>query len=242
MVGIQEMSQDPGQNQEDPAGAPQPNHQEITYRPWWVTPAGRFFKRALILGALIFTVYVMFQWFGWVWMLGLVSAPAWYFWALRQIDRSAYTLIEVELKGDEYTTGNYSGDTQTNVYSIPPDIWRSLTIRGKPYAVGDRMYICDRFDQENETVYFADDPALSNMSFYTRLTLWLDLKKRIPQVQEEIAILRYNFKIHAQEEAVGILERITLLGDLRNKHHRRARVIKTATKGEEVEQEGALDV
>ena len=186
---------------------------ETTQYPWWVRELkklslGRRFKLLLFIGISGLFLYLMWSLFGWYFLLGLLPAPAWYFWALRQIDRESYTLIEVRLKGDQ-VAGKTIPDTQTNIYQIPPDIWKELKMKGNPFTVGHRLYICEHFEETKEgerIVHFSEDPRLSNLTFFTKVKLWLDLKTRLPMIEEELAIYKYGFKAEATREAVRMLE------------------------------------
>lgn len=192
------------------------DHEEYQRTPWifkeWRRGQGtRKVKLFLGLVGFIFGLWLMWSWFGWYFLLGLLPAPAWYFWALRQIDRDAYTVIEVRLKGDEKDGNIISNDTQTNIYQIPPDVWKETKIKGTPYTVGNRIYIADKVEEDEETggwtLIFPDHPAFSNLNFYTRIKLWLELKKKVPKLMEDVAIYRHNIDIIAMERAVHILEK-----------------------------------
>lgn len=198
---------------------PEGEHTYTRY-PWMVRELKnmdlkRKIRNLLIVGALIGGLYVMWSLFSWYFLLAIITGPAWYFWALRHIDREAYILIECRLKGDEFQEGRFSTDTQTNIYQIPPDIWQDAQKYGAPFTVGGRIYICDRFeeatDEEPDRIYFADAPELSNMHFYTRLTLWLELKRKLPRAMHDVAIFRYNIDIVAQERVALILEQMGVI-------------------------------
>jgi hypothetical protein len=163
-----------------------------------------------IIGLVGLGFYLLIHWFGWVALLGFVSIPAWYMWAVRQIDREAYTVIEVALEGDEYDKDMSSHDTQVSMWSIPPDIWRDYKKKGTPFSPGDRIYICDKIDLEEEIIYFPHDPRFSNLSFWTRLELWLKLKKRLPQLERQLAVYMYDTEQRASEIAFDILREMNV--------------------------------
>lgn len=198
---------------------PEGEHTYTRY-PWMVSELKKMdLKRKLrnlvILALIVGSVYLMFRIFSWYYLLALITGPAWFFWAMRHIDRECYILIECRLKGDQYQEGRYSNDTQTNIYQIPPDLWHEAQMFGSPFTPGSRIYICDRFEEDPETgelrIYFGDTPELSNMHFYTRLALWLELKRQLPKAMHDIAIYRYNIDIISQERVVSILEQMGIL-------------------------------
>lgn len=187
------------------------NPEEYTRTPWMLKEIRRARLsdrlRLLVLGIdVIIGIYIMFKLFEWFFLFGLLPAPAWYFWALRQIDRESYTLIEVRLKGDHRDGKVISHDTQTNIYQIPPDIWKEIEKKGTPFTPGQRIYICDKFDLENEIVYFSDDERLSNMTFWTRLDIWMRLKAEIPGLERKLAIYMYDADRTAHKIAFDILQ------------------------------------
>jgi len=136
--------------------------------------------------------------------------PAWYFWALRQIDRDAYTLIEVRLEGDKVAEDLTSKDTQVNMYYIPPDIWRDLKKEGTPFSPGERIYICDFFDYDNDRILFSRNPELTNLDFYTRLERWLALKRELPNLRKALALALYDVEDMAMDYATQIVKEIYL--------------------------------
>ena len=191
----------------------EPEEVETTQYPWYIKELkklslGRRFKILVFVGISIFALWVMWTWFGWYFLLGLLPAPAWYFWALRQIDRESYTLIEVRLRGDK-VNGKTISDTQTNIYQIPPDIWKDIKMKGNPYTVGHRLYICEYFEETEEgenIIHFSEDPRLSNLTFFTKVRLWLDLKARLPTIEQELAIYKYSLEETATKKAVEMLQ------------------------------------
>ena len=191
----------------------EPAEMETTQYPWYIKELkklslGRRFKILVFVGISIFALWVMWTWFGWYFLLGLLPAPAWYFWALRQIDRESYTLIEVRLRGDK-VNGKVISDTQTNIYQIPPDIWKDIKMKGNPYTVGHRLYICEYFEETEEgenIIHFSEDPRLSNLTFFTKVRLWLDLKARLPTIEQELAIYKYSLEETATKKAVEMLQ------------------------------------
>ena len=191
----------------------EPEEVETTQYPWYIKELkklslGRRFKILMFVGISIFALWVMWTWFGWYFLLGLLPAPAWYFWALRQIDRESYTLIEVRLRGDK-VNGKVISDTQTNIYQIPPDIWKDIKMKGNPYTVGHRLYICEYFEETEEgenIIHFSEDPRLSNLTFFTKVRLWLDLKARLPTIEQELAIYKYSLEETATKKAVEMLQ------------------------------------
>jgi hypothetical protein len=196
------------------------NPEDYDKTPWMFKEARRLelgnrLKMLFLLGLVITGIYFMFQWFGWFFLLGLLPAPAWYFWALRQIDRESYLLIEIRLKGDEYFPGKKSPDTQTNIYQIPPDVWKDIKKVGTANYIGSRIYFCDRFHKDektgDQTVYFGESVELSNMSFIGKVELWLKTKKMIPRLQREVAYFRYHNEILAMEKATAWLEQFGIL-------------------------------
>ena len=195
---------------------------ETTSYPWYIREIKKFHLgsklKMLMLILLTFVgIYFMFKWFGWYCLLGLIPAPAWYFWALRQIDRESYMVIEIRIKGDEYSKGKRSPDTQTNIYSIPPDIWNTIQKKGSPFYAGSRIYICDYVDHDPDTgemvIYFADYRELSNVNFYAKAELWLETKRKIPELQKELAVFKYNNRILAMDKATEMLETFGLIED-----------------------------
>lgn len=173
----------------------------------WISRSqmGRKIKFLGLVGLIIVGIYFMFQWFGGWFLLGFISLPAWYFWALRQIDRDSYTLIEVRLEGDQLSETSFSDDTQLSMYSIPPDLWREMKKEGTPFSPGQRMYICDFFDEKKQKIIFPHDKRFSNLNFWSRLTLWMKLKQTIPALEKELAILMYDMESKATERAIEIL-------------------------------------
>lgn len=209
--------------------APVDQAQDVTYSryPWIVREIkgwniGFKIKIILAVGLLLGALYLMWQWFGWYFILAVITAPAWYFWALRQIDRSSYLVIECRIKGVEFQQGMVSDDTQTNIYQIPPDIWKEITKIGTPWTPGGRIYICDQYRENPETgeitLYFPDEPSLANMSFYTRIKVWIDLKKRLPKLMQDVAVYRYNIEVLAQERALVILDKMMGMEDFIDHH------------------------
>ena len=198
---------------EDQETENEPTEMETTQYPWYIKELkklslGRRFKILVFVGISIFALWVMWTWFGWYFLLGLLPAPAWYFWALRQIDRESYTLIEVRLRGDK-VNGKTISDTQTNIYQIPPDIWKDIKMKGNPYTVGHRLYICEYFEETEEgenIIHFSEDPRLSNLTFFTKVRLWLDLKARLPTIEQELAIYKYSLEETATKKAVEMLQ------------------------------------
>lgn len=169
---------------------------------------GRKFKMILFLGMIGVGVYFMFSWFGWWFLLGFITLPAWYFWALRQIDRESYTLIEVRLEGDKLSETEFSRDTQVSMYSIPPDIWKSMKKEGTPFSPGKRVYICDHFKEEEKKILFPHDSRFTNLNFWSRVHIWMKLKDELPKLEKEIAIFRYNTEKIAMERALEIVKEI----------------------------------
>jgi len=163
------------------------------------------FKILMILGAIGFGIWLMFQWFSGWFLLGFLTVPAWYFWALRQIDREYFTLIEVRLEGDKLSDDYFSMDTQINLFSIPPDIWKHLDKIGTPFSPGNRIYICDHFDYDGNTVSFPHDPRFTNMNFWSRLGVWLTLKDQLPQLEKKLALLDFQTEKRAMDRAMEIL-------------------------------------
>ena len=197
--------------------------------PWIVNEvrsSKKFIKMVLIVGLCLFGLYLMWKFFGWYFAIGFLLVPAWYFWALRLLDRESYMLIEVRLKGDEFFPDRVQFDTQTNVYMIPPDIWRTLDQKGFPYYAGNRIYICDHFDWDpvsrEGTVYFADVPYLNNITFFTKAEMWLQLKQNLPVLQKDLAYLRYNLEVLVMERTTRLLEQFGVLEEfiLHPKIHR----------------------
>ncbi len=225
----EEADNDPGLNQDV----------TTTKYPWYIreikhADLGRKIKLLLLIIGVILGIYYSFKYFSWYFLFGLVTLPIGYFWAVRQLDKERYMLIEVRLKGDQYDLNKLSESTETNIYYIPPDVWHSLRVKGSPYAVGHRAYICDHFDQNpapddsySGTVHFADHPSFSNMNFYTRLKLWLELKKKVPKMLEDLAIYRHNIDIVAQERSLKTLQKMKLLEDfIEDRNQFKHRVLK----------------
>ena len=171
--------------------------------------------KILMLGVVgIFLVYLMFKWFSWYFLLGFLPAPAWFFWALRQIDKESYILIEIRIKGDEYVEGKKSENTETRIFDIPPDVWKEIKKVGSPYHAGNRIYMCDYYqedDEGNKTIYFAEHPELTNMSFMAKAELWFELKKKLPKMERDIARYRYNSDLLVQERVTSLLEDLGVL-------------------------------
>lgn len=200
MVDPEEVQQE--QVKEDPEG--------YTRTPWIFKEVrnARVKDKVRFIGIAVGTIiglYFMYQWFGWFFFLGLVPAPAWYFWALRQIDRESYTLIEVRLTDDKKNGKIISHDTQTNIYQIPPDLWKEMKKVGNPYSPGQRIYVCDKIDLDKYIIHFPDDQRLSNMNFWTRLELWMKLKEEIPELEKELALYKYDADRTAHKIAFEIL-------------------------------------
>ena len=215
---------------EDPEIHPEIEEIETSNYPWWVREikklsVGRKFKFLFFIGSVIGILYLMWYIFGWYFLLGLLPGPAWYFWALRQIDRESYTLIEVKIKGDQIS-GKSISDTQTNIYQVPPDIWKECKIKGSPYTLGNRLYVCELFEVDNEgnnVIHFSEDPRLSNLTFFTKVKLWLDLKSRLPMIEQELAIYKYGFEAEATKKAVRMLE---VMGVIQSSQISGARLVK----------------
>lgn len=188
---------------------------------------------------IFFGLYYSFKFFSWYFIFGFVTLPVGAIWAIRQLDKERFMLIEVRLKGDEYDLNKLSESTETKIYYIPPDIWHKLKVKGSPYAVGHRSYICDRFDQNptpdgnhSGVVYFADHPSFSNMNFYTRLKLWLELKRKVPQMMEDLAIYKHNIGVVAQERSLKTLQKMKLMEDFIEDRNRF--IVKRTYKGQEL--------
>lgn len=193
---------------------------ETTKYPWMVreikkAQLGSKLKTLMWFGAGLFILYLMFRWFSWYFLLGFLPAPAWFFWALRQIDKEAYILIEVRIKGDEYYPGKRSFETSTRIFDIPPDLWKGIKKIGSPFHAGNRIYICDYFFEDPETgeasIYFAEHSELSNVSFYAKSELWFELKKKLPDMERRLAIYRYNSDLKVMEEVTNLLEHLGIL-------------------------------
>jgi hypothetical protein len=201
---------------EEMEDTPEEGRRDTTEWPWWVTWAkdsqlGTKLKILLMFSGVIFGIYMMLQWFGWVFLLGVLPAPAWYFWAMRQIDRESYTVIEVSLKGDEYTEGVIGKDTQLNVWQIPPDIWKKAKQRGSPIMLPGRITVCDKYDPDNNILYYPEHSGLSNINFLAKVEMWLNTKRRMSKLTKELAWHRYNKDILVAEETTRMLERIGIL-------------------------------
>jgi len=122
-------------------------------------------------------------------------------------------LIEIKIKGDE-VNGKRMEDTQTNIYQIPPDVWKEIKKKGNPYTVGHRLYVCERFDNDEEgdkIIHFSEDPRLSNLTFFAKVKLWLDLKKSLPVLEEELAISKYHLKTESTRKAVMMLSKMQVI-------------------------------
>jgi len=172
-----------------------------------------------------------------------MTGPAWFFWALRQLDRESYLLIEVRLKGDEFIDGHISMDTQTNIYQFPPDLWRETKKFGSPFTPGGRIYICDRVLEDEEgnwTVYFPEDPSLSNMNFFTRVKVWLEVKKQIPKMSRDLAYFKWNLEIVAQERAAKLLEEMGILEQWIEDPYKHGKSYRTVRKTQETEINGQI--
>jgi len=82
-------------------------------------------------------------------------------------------------------------------------------MKGNPYTVGHRLYICEYFEETEEgenIIHFSEDPRLSNLTFFTKVRLWLDLKARLPTIEQELAIYKYSLEETATKKAVEMLQ------------------------------------
>jgi hypothetical protein len=74
--------------------------------------------------------------------------------------------------------------------------------------------VCEWFE-ETETgeriIHFSEDPRLSNLTFFTKVRLWLELKSRLPRLEEELAIYKYGVEAEATKKAVMMLESIGVI-------------------------------
>lgn len=220
---------------EDPQPQPSitvqgPPEQEITRYPWYVKEIkkmklGRTLKFLGIIIGVGIGIYLMFHFFSWYPLIGLVLVPAWYFWALRQIDRDAMIVIECRLQGDKFDNEDLiSTNTETNIYSIPPDIWKETKKYGAPFMIAGKIVICDKlqFNELGEPeIIFSHSPEFSNLNFYSRLKIWLSFKEKYPVLLEQNAIYRWNIEALAQERALTIMEKITAISDIMDEHSTR---------------------
>ncbi len=192
---------------------------ETTQYPWYIRELkklqmGNRFKMLLLLGLGVFILHLFFQWFDWFFLLGLIPAPAWYVWAVKQIDKESYTILEFKLKGD-IVHGKKVNETQLNIYHVPPDVWRTIEKKGTPYLFENRVYVCELFENDDEKmiIHFSDDPRLSNLTFFGCKSLWLDYCATLPRLEEELAIAKYNLEIEATRRAVIMVSKMNFIDE-----------------------------
>ena len=193
---------------DQPDGPDQPdNTQRIVEVPWYWDEL-QLKRKIKIAGKILLfigSVWILYHFCG-IWaFLGLVPIPFWYVYLLRQLDRDSYTLIEVRLEGDQIGQDALSKDTQLNMYYVPPEIWKELKKEGTPFTPGERVYICDKYDEDKKIIYFPRDKRFTNLNFWTRLELWMELKDRVPILETKLAKYMYNSEQKAREYAFEML-------------------------------------
>lgn len=171
--------------------------------------SGSLLFKIAIIGLFIFINYQAVKFYGSIFYAGYLMIPFWIIVIYLFLDRQNYRVIEVKLEGDLLDRG--IGDikttsTETTIWRIPPSIWDKMKKHGKPYHAGERTYICDHLDQENLEIYFPEDEILSNINFYLRLDIWMEIKSTIPDLMRRLTRFRWNNEIIAEMRTVESLE------------------------------------